>query len=1071
MTREIDLSALTSDQGFVLRDSVTGDGFGCCVASAGDLNGDGHDDLMIGAIGDDRGGAETGAVWVIFGSAGGATGPIDLDALTPAQGVVIRGPEAEARFGASLAAAGDVNGDGIDDIVIGAPRSDAGATDGGAAWVVFGAPDIGAGGPVDLAESPASRALRISGGGEADLAGSSVAAAGDLDGDGLADLLIGVPRADAGGTDSGAVWLIRGSAELSRLGQIALTALPAGLGQAIIGPADWDLLGLAVSQAGDLNGDGLGDLILAAPGRDVAGAGATGEDAGTAWVIFGSADPDRGPIDLSALTPGTGFALTGPGDGALAGWSVAALGDINGDGIDDIAIGAPYAQGTAPWSGGAWVVFGRDTGAGATPFGTLDLAALNPSEGFAITGAGSNDALGWAVSAAGDVNGDGLGDLVLGAPGRDGGTGAAWVIFGRNVAAGATPFGTLDLADLDGLDGLALIGWAGASAGISVAAAGDLNGDGLGDLLLGAPGAQGDPTAAGAAVVLYGGSFASRLSGSIGNDTLSGSTGDDAVLGFAGNDLLYGAAGLDALLGAAGDDTLDGGAGDDTLRGGAGDDTYVIDSETDTVCEFCTPEGTEDAGGADTVLARVSYDLTRCAGACYIETLILIGTGALSATGNALGNRLTGNEAANLLRGLEGADLLDGGGGDDRLEGGDGNDRLQGGAGADVMLGGAGNDVYTVESDADQVFDTLSETDLRDAGGIDTVLTSVSYSLAAPGRGFVERLVLTGTAAINATGNGLDNTLTGNGGANRLSGGAGSDVMIGGAGNDIYFVERSSDRVVETISESDLRDAGGIDTVMTSVSYGLTGATRAFVERLVLTGTAAINATGNALDNWLTGNGAANRLDGGAGKDLLLGGAGNDTYIVENAADRVVETISETDLRDAGGIDTVMTSVSYSLTGAAPRAFVERLVLTGTAAINGTGNGLANQISGNAGANRISGGLGLDTLSGGAGADSFVFDTAPAPDNLDRILDFNPLDDTLRFEDAVFAALVPGRVASGAFVINTTGLAQDADDRLIYESDTGRLFYDPNGTAAGGRVLVAILAPDLALTPADILIY
>ncbi|KQB12477.1 FG-GAP repeat protein [Rhodobacter capsulatus] len=978
MTREIDLSALTSDQGVVLHDSVTGAGFGCCVASAGDLNGDGHDDLMIGAIGDSRGGTDTGAVWVIFGSVGGPTGPIGLDALTPAQGLMIRGPETGARFGASLAAAGDVNGDGLDDIVIGAPRSDLGAPDGGAAWVVFGAPDIGAGGPLDLAASPADRALRISGGAEADLAGSSVAAAGDFDGDGLADLLIGVPRADTGGTDTGAVWLIRGGADLSRLGQIALTALPAGLGQAITGRADWDLLGLSVSRAGDLNGDGRMDLILAAPGRDVAGAGATGEDAGTAWVIFGSADPDRGPIDLAALTPETGFALTGPGDGAAAGWSVAALGDINGDGIDDIAIGAPYAQGTAPWSGGAWVIFGRDTGAGGPPFGRLDLAALDPGEGFAITGAGSNDALGWAVSAAGDVNGDGLGDLVLGAPGHDGGTGAAWVIFGRNVAAGATPFGTLDLADLDGLDGLALIGWAGASAGVSVAAAGDLNGDGLGDLLLGAPGAQGDPTAAGAAVVLYGGSFASRLSGSTGNDTLSGSTGDDAVLGFAGNDLLYGAAGLDALLGAAGNDTLDGGAGDDTMRGGAGDDTYVVDSQTDTVCEFCTPEGAEDAGGADTVLARISYDLTFCAGACFIETLILIGTGALSATGNALSNRLIGNEAANLLRGLDGADTLDGRDGNDRLDGGNGNDRLQGGAGADVMLGGAGNDIYTVDSDADQVLETLSETDLRDAGGIDTVLTSVSYSLAAPGRGFVERLMLTGTAAINATGNALDNTLTGNSGANRLSGGAGADVMIGGAGNDIYFVERASDRVVETISESDLRDAGGIDTVMTSVSYSLTGATR---------------------------------------------------------------------------------------------AFVERLVLTGTAAINGTGNGLANQISGNAGANRISGGLGLDTLRGGAGADSFVFDTAPAPDNLDRILDFNPLDDTLRFDDAVFAALVPGRVASGAFVINTTGLAQEADDRLIYESDTGRLFYDPNGAAAGGRVLVAILAPDLALTPADFVIY
>ncbi|WP_444430568.1 integrin alpha [Rhodobacter capsulatus] len=171
-------------------------------------------------------------------------------------------------------------------------------------------------------------------------------------------------------------------------------------------------------------------------------------------MIFGSADPDRGPIDLSALTPGTGFALTGPGDGALAGWSVAALGDINGDGIDDIAIGAPLCAGhRPPWSGGAWVVFGRDTGAGAAPFGTLDLAALDPSEGFAITGAGSNDALGWAVSAAGDVNGDGLGDLVLGAPGRDGGTGAAWVIFGRNVAAGGRPSARLTLRIWTGLTG------------------------------------------------------------------------------------------------------------------------------------------------------------------------------------------------------------------------------------------------------------------------------------------------------------------------------------------------------------------------------------------------------------------------------------------------------------------------------------------------------------------------------------------------------------------------------------------------------------------------------------------
>ncbi|WP_444464492.1 hypothetical protein [Rhodobacter capsulatus] len=851
MTREVALSALTADQGFVLRDSVTGTQFGCTVASAGDLNGDGFGDLLIGAERDSTGGSEAGAVWVIFGAAPGTPVSPDLDARAPGQGFVIRGTSAGDRLGASLAAAGDVNGDGFDDIVIGAPRSDAGAEDSGAAWVIFGAAGIGAGGTLDLASATAAQALRIAGGGEADQAGASVAAAGDVDGDGRGDLLIGVPRDESGGTgtDTGTVWLIRGGPDLSHLGRLSLDSLPAGAGFAITGLADWDLLGGSVAGAGDLNGDGLGDLILGAPGRDIAGAQPTGEDAGAAFVIFGRADPTGAPVDLAALTPQTGFALSGPGDGAAAGWAVAPLGDINGDGLDDLAIGAPLAQGGAPWSGAVWVIYGRDTAAGAAPFGPLDLADLDPGEGFAILGAHANGDLGRSVGAAGDVNGDGIGDIVIGAPGESAAAsrgGGAWVIFGRNVAAGAAPFGTLDLADLDPLDGLALPGTtAGASVGMSVAAAGDLNGDGRGDLILGAPGLAGDPAATGAVAVIFGGSFASRLSGSRGDDTLSGSQGDDALLGFAGNDL---------LLGAAGDDTLDGGTGRDVLRGGAGNDTYLVDDPADRVIE------------------------TRGAGA--------------------------------------------------------------------------------------------------DAGGLDSVRSTASFSL---------------------------------------------------------------------------------------------GAGAAFVERLVLTGTAPIDGTGNALDNRLTGNAAANRLNGGGGADTMAGGAGNDTYIVDNRADRVIEITANG--TDTGGVDLLRATVSINLQATAGLRFVENLILTGSANLAGSGNALDNQITGNAGANRLAGGLGADTLRGGAGADSFIFDTAPAADNVDRLIDFTPADDTIRLEDAIFDALTPGRVAARAFVVNTTGLAGDADDRLIYESDTGRLFYDANGSAAGGRVLLARLAADLDLTSADFVVF
>ncbi len=408
------------------------------------------------------------------------------------------------------------------------------------------------------------------------------------------------------------------------------------------------------------------------------------------------------------------------------------------------------------------------------------------------------------------------------------------------------------------------------------------------------------------------------------------------LTGNDGNNILTGGFGWDTLVGNGGNDTLVGGEGQDTMIGGAGNDTYYVDDEGDKTVE--TANG-GDAGGNDRVFATASTTI-----GAYIETLTLTGLSSIDGTGNAQANTINGNSGNNILKGMDGVDLLIANAG---------NDTLDGGTGADRMLGGAGNDTYVVDNAGDRVVEqTVTGVD---DGGIDTVQSSISFQLGQ----FFENLTLTGSAAINATGNELNNVLIGNTGDNTLNGGTGADTMSGGKGNDTYFVDNANDIVTENANE------GTKDKVISSIAYALTDN----VENLTVTGTGNFTVTGNALNNILVGNSGNNLIDGGAGADHMFGGAGDDTYIVDNDGDRVSEQLSGS--ADDGGKDTVMASVTYHIF-----SFVENLTLTGTADINGTGNQFDNVMIGNSGNNVLNGGTGADTMSGGLGNDGYIVDNA-----------------------------------------------------------------------------------------------
>ncbi len=425
----VELSSLDGNTGFVLNGVAAGDSSGVSVSAAGDVNGDGVDDLLIGAGNADPNGPSSGASYVVFGASGvGNSGTLELSSLEGSNGFVLNGVAAFDRSGYSVSAAGDVNGDGIDDLLIGAPSAFPYGSPSGTSYVVFGASGVGSSGTLELSALDGSDGFVLNGVDLADGSGHSVSAAGDVNGDGVDDLLIGARDADPNGSNSGASYVVFGASGVGTGGTLELSALDGSNGFVLNGVAAFDRSGYSVSAAGDVNGDGVDDLLIGAYG-----AAPNGIRSGASYVVFGASGVgNSGTLELSSLDGSSGFVLNGVAAFDQSGYSVSAAGDVNGDGIDDLLIGAFGADPNGSGSGASYVVFGAS---GVGSGGTLELSALDGNTGFVLNGVAVGDRSGRSVSAAGDVNGDGIDDLLIGALTADPNgdlSGASYVVFGQS---------------------------------------------------------------------------------------------------------------------------------------------------------------------------------------------------------------------------------------------------------------------------------------------------------------------------------------------------------------------------------------------------------------------------------------------------------------------------------------------------------------------------------------------------------------------------------------------------------------------------------------------------------------
>lgn len=613
-----------------------------------------------------------------------------------------------------------------------------------------------------------------------------------------------------------------------------------------------------------------------------------------------------------------------------------------------------------------------------------------------------------------------------------------------------------------------------------------------------------------------------------GIDYVFGGNGNDTIVGDYLNNTIYGGAGADQFVVAAGAKLIvvDYSASDHdswmSSRNGRYVGHAVLDANGDGVSDLrvTLSDGAEilflGMGGTFGVISVLSgllpfgdlaertgetlLNLSNANSAPDINLLINLlanpsGTnaGSISRAASALADSLVGGAAADLINagggsdvvyGVTGNDSIDGGAGKDLIFGGSGDDRLLGATGDDLVFGGTGDDVI-VGGDGNDLLSGDVGRDQIDGGNDADILSG-------------------GADNDTISGGSGDDTLAGDFGAGGASGISGDDLLFGGAGNDILDGGAGRD-FLDGGAGNDLIDGGlGVDTAIFS------GTASATVNLTVLTS----QNTGYGLDrlrgienissgfgnDWLSGNDGANVLRSGLGCDTLFGGAGAD-YLFGGGGRDILDGGAGNDLIDGGlGVDTAIFCSSASAT-------VNLAVLTPQNTgygldqlrdIENITSGIGNDwLSGNDGANVlrsgdgrdtlfggagddvlfggagrdvIRGGAGADTLIGGGGADSFVFADTLGASNVDTLQDFTHGVDRILLENSVLSGLVEGVLSASAFVANSFGLATDSLDRIIYETDTGRLYYDPDGTGGRGQVLFAVISPGLTISNSDFLI-
>lgn len=527
--------------------------------------------------------------------------------------------------------------------------------------------------------------------------------------------------------------------------------------------------------------------------------------------------------------------------------------------------------------------------------------------------------------------------------------------------------------------------------------------------------------------------------GNAADNSVTGNSGDNTLMGLGGNDTLNGGAGNDTLVGGLGTDTLDGGDGNDHLTGGASPDGVV-----DIINGGTGDDTFGDSENIDIITGGDGMDIVE-----VMQDYISVADGNLvtveyvNSTGFGLTIDLSGQSEGFKLNGDAGNNVLTGGAGDDEILGASGNDTINGGDGEDIAVFSGNADDYEIVVSSETV--TVTHKNMG-SDGID-ILSNIETLRFADQDITVE----SGTEVDDS----LD--LTDEDG----------DIGAGGAGDDTYFVDDIRDLVIELFGE-------GNDTIITTITLTLPDN----VENLILRGTEAIDAIGNALDNFLEGNSNNNVLfgllgidelfggfgddilDGGPGGDFLAGGPGNDTYFIDSLLDIIFEDTPATlgfasarsGIHRRGGpgepvllpddvsdnIDQVISTVSFALTD-----FVENLTLDGTSDIDGSGNELNNVVIGNTGNNVLSTGDGaLDSLSGGDGADNFVIDKVDGRTVVkDTPGDADVLDLTI-FAGGGELSFSDG-IVGGLRIENATGGVVELDG--FYGSDTTSIQFIDTG--------------------------